>query len=63
MFVLDPKNYAMLRTSCAPMARTTWCADIPQKAIPLVAGAQLTISSSMAVEQKMLVSNIEQIMT
>ena len=32
-------------TSSAPMARTTWCADILQNAIPLVAGVQSTIST------------------
>ena len=47
--------YATLGTSCAPMARTTWLADILQNDFPLVAGSQLATSSIIAVEQKMLV--------
>ncbi len=54
-------NYAALRTSCAPMAGTTWFADILQNAISLVATAQLAISSIMAAEQKIRVQKMEQI--
>lgn len=61
LLMLAPKNYAILRTSRAPMASTTWCADIPQNAIALVARPQSTISSIMVDEQKMLVQNIEPI--
>ena len=58
------KVLARKMTSCAPMARTTWCADILQSAIPLVARDQSNTSIFNKVfKWRMLVENIERIIT